>query len=269
MAKFCRSCGAPVEEGAEKCGACGASLKTPAVPEKKPSDTLNKVSDVINTIFHVVERALILFAGKVSVAVKNAKADRAARAANPAGSARIAKPNDSSLNVVRLAVVAVMILLALSCTIMNLTMKYDINMKATVTYDGEKQSATESIAMEEIAGEDEFIGLTIVNLLYAVFNLALIVMAILVIVKVVRLIHSDGSFTALAMTGLIGDVLYMILYKICGSGSQSAFGATMKYSAGLHFVVWIHFVVFAAATVLAFLAVKPVLPAAAPQDPAE
>lgn len=261
MAKFCRSCGAHVEEGAEKCSACGVILNREAAAAAKAqqtSETLNKVSDVLNTVFCVVEKVLRIAAAKVSAAVKNAQAAQAANAVNPSSGA---PAKDSTLNVVRLAIVVVMIVLALIGTIMNVTMKYDISMTATATYNGESVKQTESGPIEDLAESDEFMVFILVNLLWAVFNIVLIVMAVLVLLKVLKLANTDGKYKALAMTGLIGDILYMILYKVSGSAKEELSGATVKYSAGFHYFVWIHVVFFALALVLAYISLKPAAPA--------
>lgn len=271
MAKFCRSCGAPIEEGAEKCSACGVILNREAAAAAKAqqtNDTLNKVSDVINTIFCVVEKVLRIAAAKVSQAVKNLQAKQAANAANPANPAA-PSANDSKLNVVRLAIIAVMIVLALIGTIMNLTMKYEIPMKVTMSYNGEKESMTQSSPIGDLAESDEFIFFTIVNVLWAVFNVVIIVLAALVLLKVLKLVNTDKKFKSLAFIGLIGDVLYMIIYKIAGAGSESVFGVTMKYSAGFHFFVWIHIVVFALVVAWNFISLKPAAPAAVDAPAAE
>lgn len=268
MAKFCRSCGAPIEEGAEKCSACGVILNREAAAAAKAqqtNDTLNKVSDVINTIFCVVEKVLRIAAAKVSQAVKNLRAKQAANAANPSAPSA----NDSNLNVVRLAIIAVMIVLALIGTIMNLTMKYEIPIKATMSYGGEKETMTQSGPIGDLAESDEFMFFILVNVLWAVFNVALIVMAALVLLKVLKLVNTDKKFKSLALTGLIGDVLYMIIYKIAGAGSESVFGVTMKYSAGFHFFVWIHVVVFALVVAWNFISLTPAAPAAVDTPAAE
>lgn len=274
MAKFCRNCGAPLEEGAEKCSACGASLTAPAAQPKQASETLNKVSDVINTIFCVVEKCLYIVAEKAGKAVNNAQANRAAKDEAAANGVPAVQQKDSSLNIVRLVIVVIMIVLCLIGAIQNLVMKHDVTINFTVSYDGEKEKSSDSGPIGDLADSDEFIGFIIVNVIWAVFNIAILVMAVLVILKVVKLANSDKLYKATALIGLVGDVVYMILYKICGSGSQSIWGAKMKYSVALTALAWIHVIVFGVAVVLQYLPqlmAKNATPAveAAPETPAE
>lgn len=274
MAKFCRNCGAPLEEGAEKCGACGASLTAPAAQPKQTSETLNKVSDVINTIFCVVEKCLYIVAEKVGNAVKNAQANQATKAEAAANGTAVVPQKDSRLNIVRLVIAVVMIVLCLIGAIQNLTMKHDVTINFTVSYDDEKETSSESGPIEDLADSDEFMGFILVNLIWAIFNIAVLVMAILLVLKVVKLANSDKLYKATAVTGLIGDVVYMILYKVCGSGSETYWGTEMKYSVALTALAWIHVIVFGVAVVLHYLPAlmaKSAAPAveAAPETPAE
>ena len=248
MAKFCRSCGAPVEEGAQQCGSCGAALNAPAAPVEQPksnekaNEVLDKVSDVLNTSFLVVEKVLRIAAKKVVALVQNAqkKSTENGEGAEP--------QKETSLNVVRLAITVVMIVLCVIAIVLNVTMKYDVSVKATASYNGETRTETASGPMEELLMDaDEFIPVGIVCLLWAVFNLVLIIMAAILIVKLVRLANTNRAYTSLAMTGLIGDAVYMILYKILGTGTMESWGVTMKYSIGFNSFVWIHVILFALA----------------------
>lgn len=273
MAKFCRNCGAPLEEGAEKCGSCGAQLNAPAAQPKQTSETLNKVSDVINTIFCVVEKCLYIVAEKAGQALSNAQAKQAAQTEAAANGVPVAQQKDSKLNIVRLVIAVVMIVLCLIGAIQNLTMKHDVTVTASVTYDDETESMTESGPIEDLADSDEFIGFILVNLIWAVFNIAVLVLAILLVLKVVKLANSDKMYSIVAMTGLIGDVLYMILYKVTGTISDSVWGMEITYSVHLTALAWIHVIVFGVAVVLHYLPglLAKSAPAveAAPETPAE
>lgn len=246
MAKFCRSCGHALEEGMTTCPACGNSTNQQAAPQKKNNDVLSKVSEIILVIFCLVEKILLLLVAKIGAAVKNAQTN-GANAQTPGGQTVATK--DSGLNVIRLAIVAVLIILTLIAAIMNFTLRYEVT--ATVSAGGDKISASGPIG--ELAESDEFIGLIIVSLIWGVFNVVLLIMGILLLLKVLRLENSNKRFASLALTGLIGDVLYIIFYLVCGSASREVFGTTAKYSISLHFIAWIHVALFALAYASCFL----------------
>lgn len=252
MAKFCRSCGAPLEEGAAQCGSCGADLTAPAVPAAQPknnqqlNEVLDKVSDVLNTCFMVVEKVVRIVAKKAVEIVRNIKNSKGQTSAQP--------QKVEKLDVVRLGIAIVMIVLCLIAIIMNVTMKYDVTVSATAQYDGEATTQTATGPMEDLLMDtDEFIPVGIVCLVWAVFNLALIIMAIILIIKLVKLSNTDGSYKALTITGLIGDIIYMILYKLCGTGTMESWGITIKYSIGIYSFVWIHVVFVALAVGYAYI----------------
>lgn len=257
MAKFCRSCGAPVEEGAEKCGSCGAQLNAPAVqvPAEQPKtnekaeEILDKVSDVLNTSFMVVEKVLRIIAKKAVEIVHNIQSKQPAQSAQTTQTEKVTK-----LNVVRLSIAIVMIVLCLITMVMNITMKFDVTVTAKATYDGETRTESVSGPMDELLMEDEFIPLGLVCIVWIAFNLALVIMAIILIIKVVRLVPSKRMYGIVAMTGLIGDVIYMILYKICGNISMESWGdIVVRYSVGFHSLVWVHVVLFGLAVAWSYL----------------
>ena len=67
MAKFCRSCGSPLQEGDQVCSACGAPVQSAEVPvvQKQTPDVLDKISEVIGTVFGVVEKLLVIAGRKI------------------------------------------------------------------------------------------------------------------------------------------------------------------------------------------------------------
>ena len=235
MSKFCRSCGHALEDDASSCPACGNPTNREVAPKKKNNDILSKISEVILVIFCLVEKLLFLLVAKIGDVIKNAKNKSAS------GEQSNTLQKDSGLNIIRLAIVAVLIVIVLIGAIMNFTLRYEVT--ATATIAGEKADGSGPIG--ELAENDEFIGFIIVNILWGVFNVVLLIMGILLLLKVLRLENSNKNFASLTMIGLIGDALYIILYFICGSVTKEVFGITAKYSIGLHFFAWIHIAVFA------------------------
>lgn len=227
MAKFCRSCGAALEEGAETCAACGAATTRVEVTTetKKPSEVWDKVAAIIMLIFVAVEKFLYVLADKIS------HLDAKKIAAGLKGMRRI--------------ILIVMAVLCLIAAILNLFGTYDVNMVASVSYDGETQSTEQSGPINELYEADEFIDLMIVNILYGVANLALIGLAVLLFLQMTKHQPTKKLYSLYVLVGLCTNVVYLILFAICGSGTQSMFGATMKYSLEVHFITWIHVILYA------------------------
>lgn len=248
MAKFCRSCGAALEDGAERCSACGAGTQreeiAPAAKKQTP-EALKKASDVINTIFMVVEKVIYLAANKLS----NVDAKKAFNG-----------------KLVRQIVLGVMIALCLTTAILNLFGTYDVTMNASVAYGSEKQEISEAGPISDLYEADEFVDVMIVNILYGVGNVLLIGFAVILILQTLKPAGKDKLYTLFTVAGLGINVVYMILFAICGSGSQDLFITEMKYSLEVHFITWINVLLFALLFALALAksssAKKPVVEAA-------
>ena len=239
MAKFCRSCGAPLEEGAECCSACGAGTKreeTAPVAKKQPPDGLKKVSDVVKTIFMVVEKVIYLAANKISNI----------------------DPKKASANgkLVRQIVLVVMAVLCLTTAILNLFGTYDVTASVVMSYESEKEVMSESGPIRELYEAEEFADVMIVNILYGVGNIALLGLAVILFLQTLKPAGKDKLYTVFTAAGLAINIVYMILFAICGSGSQSFFGATMKHSLELHFITWINVLMFALLFALALAKVS-------------
>lgn len=239
MAKFCRSCGAALEDGAERCSACGAGTQreeiAPAAKKQTP-EALKKASDVINTIFMVVEKVIYLAASKLS----NVDAKKAS----------------SNGSLVRQIVLGVMIALCLTTAILNLFGTYDVTMNASVAYGSEKQEISEAGPISDLYEADEFVDVMIVNILYGVGNVLLIGFAVILILQTLKPAGKDKLYTLYTVAGLGVNVIYMILFAICGSGSQDLFITEMKYSLEVHFITWINVLLFALLFALALAKVS-------------
>ena len=246
MAKFCRNCGHALEEGAAACPACGKPINSNVAPKKKENDVLSKISEVILVIFCLIEKLLLLLVAKIGDAIKNAKNSKSAEGTNVE-----TLKNDSSLNYIRIGIVALMIILALVASIMNFTLKYEVNAKATLSYGEQEMSQESSGVIGELLEADSTYGniimIPIISIVWGVFNLVIIALGVLLILKALKLINTDKKFNALTLTGLIGDAAYLILYMIFRTVSNSESGISVKMSVGIHFFVWIHIVVFALA----------------------
>lgn len=251
MSKFCRSCGHALEEGATACPACGKSTSREVAPAKKNNnDVLNKISEVILVIFCLIERLLLLLVAKIGEAVKNAKENKASdEGAQPA-----TLQNDSKPNYIRIGIVAVLIVLALIASIMNFTLKYEVSAKATLSYGEEEMSQESSGVIGELIEADTMIAMIpVISIVWGVFNLVVIALGVLLILKALKLVNTNKKFKGLTLTGLIGDAVYLILYMIFRTVSESEGGFSVKMSVGIHFFVWIHIVVFALAYASTYL----------------
>lgn len=245
MSKFCRSCGHALEEGATACPACGKSTSREVAPAKKNNnDVLSKISEVILVIFCLIEKLLLLLVAKIREAVKNAKENKAAgEGAQPA-----TLQNDSKPNYIRIGIVAVLVILALIASIMNFTLKYEVSAKATLSYGEQEMTQEAGGPIGELIESDAKVALIpVISIVWGVFNLVIIALGVLLCLKALKLVNTDKKFKGLTLTGLIGDGVYLILYLIFRTVSESEGGMTMKMSVGIHFFVWIHIVVFALA----------------------
>ena len=243
MAKFCRNCGHALEEGAAACPACGKPINSNVAPKKKENDVLSKISEVILVIFCLIEKLLLMLVAKIGDAIKNAKNNKSAEGTNGES-----LKNDSSLNYIRIGIVALMIILALVASIMNFTLKYEVSAKATMSYGEQEMTQESSGVIGDLIEADTMIALIpVISIVWGVFNLVVIALGVLLILKALKLVNTDKKFNGLTLTGLIGDAAYLILYMIFRTVSESEGGFSVKMSVGIHFFVWIHIVVFALA----------------------
>ena len=243
MAKFCRNCGHALEEGAAACPACGKPINSNVAPKKKENDVLSKISEVILVIVCLIEKLLLMLVAKIGDAIKNAKNNKSAEGTNGES-----LKNDSSLNYIRIGIVALMIILALVASIMNFTLKYEVSAKATLSYGEQEMTQESSGVIGDLIEADTMIALIpVISIVWGVFNLVVIALGVLLILKALKLVNTDKKFNGLTLTGLIGDAAYLILYMIFRTVSESEGGFSVKMSVGIHFFVWIHIVVFALA----------------------
>lgn len=140
-------------------------------------------------------------------------------------------------------VLAVVAVFSLILTIMNLFGTYDVKMTASAA----GQTESQSLSLSEIYDSGEFTGLHIVNILYGLVCLGLTALSVLTFLNLNNgTTKTKKLFDLMTMVALFGTVVYMILFWITGSGKESAFGMTLKYSVSLHFTIWIALILYGA-----------------------
>lgn len=242
MAKFCRSCGSPLQEDDQVCGVCGTPVQRGEVPavQKQTPEAVDKISEVIGTIFGAVEKLLVLAGRKIkTIDLSQAAED----AADTTGSTVSASAN---ANLVRMIVLVVMAVLCLVAAVMNLFGTYNVNVTASFTEDSQTQRISDSGPIRDLYDADEyFFGLQAVNIIYGIGNVVLVGLAALLVLMLFQKKKIDQLFLVYALLGFAGNVLYMILFALCGHGSESVLGSTFKYSVSVHFITWILVILYA------------------------
>ncbi len=219
MAKFCRSCGSPLDEGAETCAKCGASVHAPVTPAKQESSVDWK--GIWNSIVTTVKK------GVAAVAKALRKLD-------------LVKIQAGYQKVLPF----VMIVVAVLCIITFVLQTFGTyNIKVTATFAGESMSASGPIS--DLYQEDEFVGVCIVNILYGICSLALAALALVPFISAAaksKLLKK--LFQNIALLGVIINVVYLILFAISGNLQYSMGSLSVDYHLSVHFTAWINLVVF-------------------------
>lgn len=249
MAKFCRACGAALQEGDKVCSNCGTNLEVRQQPAAQPKkeDSIdwkalwNNVCNKAGEICGKIIAATKVLCAKVATAVKNADWQAIA------GGYR---------QYIRIAVI-VMVLLSLVMFVLHTFSTYDVTM--TASYEGETLS--QSGPLKELYEADEFAGVQVVNILYGIGCLAMAVVGAVVFMKksgmdallskvpVVSTWDGDKLYQRYCLAGAVVTVLYLILNGICGSGDMYG----VKYSISAHFTNWIALVLYVLLTACNFL----------------
>ncbi len=223
MAKFCRSCGSPLEEGIEKCPNCGAPTQGPvaaAAPAQQESSIDWK--GIWGSIVTTVKK------GVAAVANALRKLD-------------LVKIQDGYKKALPIIMIVVAILCLISFVLQTFG-TYDVKM--TLRLAGESMS--ESGPVNELYESDEFVGVMIVNILYGLCSLALGALALMPFftfsanIPVVKKL-----FKGLSLMGLGAGAVYLILFGICGSGTITSLFASADYTLSPHFTAWINTILFA------------------------
>lgn len=210
MGKFCPRCGGPTKETDTFCGKCGLHLMDQQVP-----------------------------AAPVGSPAPSAPVRRSSAASKPLRAAA-----NTVMQYIHFVLIFVLIF-TLVLGIMNFTAKHQVKVTAIYKYGGETQRESQSIALEEIYEVEEFIGLAISGLAYGLLNCAVTIFAGFIVVK--RFLGTRKLKKLVkncAVTGLAGNVLYLMLHWILGTQREEYGGAVMKAVVSPHFTVWISIVLF-------------------------
>lgn len=250
MAKFCRACGAALQEGQSVCPNCGTDLEvrqqTPAAEAPKDQSIDWKalwatVVEKTKLVCGKIADGVKVLCGKIGEAVQNADWDN------------IGGVYSQLIRVFAL-VVAV---LSLVLFVLHTFSTYDVQL--TASYGGE--SLSESGPIRELYEADEFIGVLIVNILYGIACLVLaLVGAAAFVCKMdlnqqigfLRKADGDALYKKLCLSGVITTVVFMILFAIVGSGESWG----VKYSLSVHWTNWISLVLYVLLTVANFVLLK-------------
>lgn len=129
---------------------------------------------------------------------------------------------------------------------MNITGNYDVTATAIMEYEGEKEEESASGLLSDLYETEQFTGLAVTGVVYAVFHMVLAVLALLMVINVFRGNRKiRRSLNRYSLIGLIGSVVYLILFWITGTGSDSMYGMTLTLRVAPHFTAWISVVLFA------------------------
>lgn len=121
----------------------------------------------------------------------------------------------------------------------------EINTKTTISYNGESESVKQTVEMNDVAEMDEFIPFGICVLAYGGFNVVLTLMAALMLVK-----FFSGKkkmrrpLRRYALTGGIGNVVYLLLVAITGTLTESEMGMKATVRLFPNGIVWVSLVLF-------------------------
>lgn len=145
----------------------------------------------------------------------------------------------------RLILIAMAIFTLVVC-IIHFTGSQEITAKTTLSYDGESESVTDTVEMNDVFESDEFIPYCICLLAYGAFNAVLTLMAVLMLVKYFKgKTRMNRSLRRYALTGGIGNLVYLVLNGITGTKSESAMGMKATVTLRPDGTVWIALVLFA------------------------
>ena len=145
----------------------------------------------------------------------------------------------------RLILIAMAIFTLVVC-IIHFTGSQEITAKTTLSYDGESESVTDTVEMNDVFESDEFIPYCICLLAYGAFNAVLTLMAVLMLVKYFKgKTRMNRSLRRYALTGGIGNLVYLVLNGITGTKSESAMGMKATVTLRPDGTVWIALVMFA------------------------
>ena len=144
----------------------------------------------------------------------------------------------------RLILIAMAIFTLVVC-IIHFSGSQEINAKTTVSYDGESESATQTVEMNDVFEEDKFIPFCICVLVYGAYNAVLTLMAVLMVIKSFKGKNRMGRpLRRYSLMGIIGNLVYLLLVAITGTQSESMMGMKATIRLSPNWTVWVSLVLF-------------------------
>lgn len=144
----------------------------------------------------------------------------------------------------RLILIAMAIFTLVVC-IIHFSGSQEINAKTTVSYDGESESATQTIEMNDVFEADKFIPFCICVLVYGAYNAVLTLMAVLMVIKSFKGKNRMGRpLRRYSLMGIIGNLVYLLLVAITGTQSESMMGMKATIRLSPNWTVWVSLVLF-------------------------
>ena len=144
----------------------------------------------------------------------------------------------------RLILIAMAIFTLVVC-IIHFSGSQEINAKTTVSYDGESESATQAVEMNDVFEEDKFIPFCICVLAYGAYNAVLTLMAVLMVIKSFKGKNRMGRpLRRYSLMGIIGNLVYLLLVAITGTQSESMMGMKATICLSPNWTVWVSLVLF-------------------------
>ena len=121
----------------------------------------------------------------------------------------------------------------------------EIEAKLTSTYNGESESMTQTVSMEDVTDADEFIPYCLCALAYGALNVVLTVMAALMVFKYFQgKTKMRRSLRRYTLVGCIGNLAYLLLNAITGTKTQSMMGMKATVQLFPHGTVWVSLILF-------------------------
>lgn len=144
----------------------------------------------------------------------------------------------------RLILIAMAIFTLVVC-IIHFSGSQEINAKTTVSYDGESESATQTVEMNDVFEADKFIPFCICVLVYGAYNAVLTLMAVLMVIKSFKGKNRMGRpLRRYSLMGIIGNLVYLLLVAITGTQSESMMGMKATIRLSPNWTVWVSLVLF-------------------------
>lgn len=208
MGNYCPRCNAPSKETDVFCGKCGMKLSDP------------------------------------SVAAASAAPNAAPVRRRPAKETPLRRAANLVMGYVHFLLIG-MVIFTLVLGILNLTAGYEVKVSTVAKLSAETQRDTQSVAISEIYKTKEFAGFTIASMIYGVFNFVLagfggygVFLRFRGYRKMRKLVKNYS------LTGLAGNIVYLLLVWILGVQKEEYAGILLKASVLPPFTLWLSLILF-------------------------